>query len=878
MTQPYNWYDMGPVWPPGGGALAVPGIEDFAASSPVNQLAHFTLTAGDYVVVRTVFTAGSTMGICSDNDADNQYASGSPGPGIYVFGPATQTGGYIIYAWAPGYDAGLTGSGDYAVIHPWATSTYYRPGSVIVDTGHFHIRLPETLQRFSNPVGVSHVSNFHTSAPGFATDGSFSQDGTYIVEPIGFWKDLGTAPNFSTLVQTWQANHSYPVPGPFGPTDYGVAVVQPSIPNGHRYISDAGFTRTTGPVEPIWPTQTGLDIINILEPYTGFMWVNPEFTYVPGSMTVLYNDQWEVPHGISPIYNGWIDGWSNGRYLPETRPPHWGSLFLGPGYNPDFYVQCYGGDPTTGTFTVAFRGATTPDLAWDITMADLLAALEALSTIGVGNIDYYNDLGDIITDNQYLEWTMIGDLGYQYIPVTDWTVVDSTDGVVVMDYGNQGIGGMKPSQPGDFLALYYTPGSGTPIIDKPVPAFSVDVPFAFPGWTQVAAENTDATVPSGTRVRFGVDVRWVEKTISGTFTCDIAEFGSNPSGGTAKTCQIVGHAAQFTDLSSNTPTSWFWDFGDGVTSTEQNPLHVFPIGEFDVELSAINAGGSQGPLVKTKLVLVPDPGARATVPDDGFVFSDIGTVWPPPLGAWRPNTYYPPGSVIIDSNGDTQVSYPDYVGMSGPDEPIWSWAGSYTGDSTTNQYWFNIGAVQTGPEFDASGYVYTWEAGSSYNGYDSVAIVKPLTPNGHYYAVDSNYGWSGATEPEWGEPVRGHDVFVFGYSGEWTLQYKAVAGSASVYRAGVLMTEGVNWHFATTNGAPDGTWVQWDGAGWATGQIVEVYYTPDDTQRLGNLIIPGVGDVDPGNGNDLGTFHAAAGDTFWNEVTTAISIGAGFVT
>jgi hypothetical protein len=32
----------------------------------------------------------------------------------------------------------------------------------------------------------------------------------------------------------------------------------------------------------------------------------------------------------------------------------------------------------------------------------------------------------------------------------------------------------------------------------------------------------------------------------------------------------------FSDLSQGNPTAWFWDFGDGETSTEQNPVHFFP--------------------------------------------------------------------------------------------------------------------------------------------------------------------------------------------------------------------------------------------------------------------------------------------------------------
>ena len=34
---------------------------------------------------------------------------------------------------------------------------------------------------------------------------------------------------------------------------------------------------------------------------------------------------------------------------------------------------------------------------------------------------------------------------------------------------------------------------------------------------------------------------------------------------------------QFTDISTGNPTSWFWDFGDGTTSSEQNPVHPYPI-------------------------------------------------------------------------------------------------------------------------------------------------------------------------------------------------------------------------------------------------------------------------------------------------------------
>lgn len=50
---------------------------------------------------------------------------------------------------------------------------------------------------------------------------------------------------------------------------------------------------------------------------------------------------------------------------------------------------------------------------------------------------------------------------------------------------------------------------------------------------------------------------------------------------------------QFTDTSAGGPTTWAWDFGDGATSTQQNPTHVWAApGSFSVRLTAGNASGS----------------------------------------------------------------------------------------------------------------------------------------------------------------------------------------------------------------------------------------------------------------------------------------------
>jgi PKD repeat protein len=61
---------------------------------------------------------------------------------------------------------------------------------------------------------------------------------------------------------------------------------------------------------------------------------------------------------------------------------------------------------------------------------------------------------------------------------------------------------------------------------------------------------------------------------------------------------------QFTDLSTKSPTSYLWKFGDGTTSTEQNPNHIYTKrGNYTVTEIVKNSAGSNT-MVKTKYILV----------------------------------------------------------------------------------------------------------------------------------------------------------------------------------------------------------------------------------------------------------------------------------
>ncbi|MBI2919120.1 MAG: PKD domain-containing protein [Chloroflexi bacterium] len=67
-------------------------------------------------------------------------------------------------------------------------------------------------------------------------------------------------------------------------------------------------------------------------------------------------------------------------------------------------------------------------------------------------------------------------------------------------------------------------------------------------------------------------------------------------------------AISFTDTSTGNPTSWSWDFGDGTSSTLQNPTKVYALpGSYNATLTVTNAAGSAstGQTVGISGALVP---------------------------------------------------------------------------------------------------------------------------------------------------------------------------------------------------------------------------------------------------------------------------------
>jgi PKD repeat protein len=89
----------------------------------------------------------------------------------------------------------------------------------------------------------------------------------------------------------------------------------------------------------------------------------------------------------------------------------------------------------------------------------------------------------------------------------------------------------------------------------------------------------------------------------------IANFNAKPRSGDGPL------VVQFTDATTGHVSSRLWDFGDGTTSTEQNPIHTYTFrdtGNFTVSLTVTGLGGTDTE-TKTKYIHLNTPPIRVNI-------------------------------------------------------------------------------------------------------------------------------------------------------------------------------------------------------------------------------------------------------------------------
>lgn len=151
----------------------------------------------------------------------------------------------------------------------------------------------------------------------------------------------------------------------------------------------------------------------------------------------------------------------------------------------------------------------------------------------------------------------------------------------------------------DWLEIYDGPSTASPLIDR---YCNDNIPTTL---SSTGASVTIVFHSDGGVTHAGFEMNW---QCNLSTVPPVANFSSDVD----TTC--VGMVS-FTDLSTNGPTQWDWDFGDGNTSTIQSPMHTYTTsGDYTVTLTVTNAFGNDVMTV-TNMIHVNLPVAPTTTGD-----------------------------------------------------------------------------------------------------------------------------------------------------------------------------------------------------------------------------------------------------------------------
>ncbi|HNO70530.1 MAG TPA: PKD domain-containing protein, partial [Bacteroidia bacterium] len=221
-------------------------------------------------------------------------------------------------------------------------------------------------------------------------------------------------------------------------------------------------------------------------------------------------------------------------------------------------------------------------------------------------------------------------------------------------------------------------------------------------------------------------------TCGGTTPAPVANFTASATTITA------GSSVNFTDLSTNTPTSWSWSFQGGTpaTSTVKNPTVSYSVaGTYSVALTATNAGGSNTKSVNGYITVTTGGGVtinmkngtetscNGTLYDDGgatgnYLNSKAYTLVIQPAGATSVTINF--SQWAVENNYDFLRIY-NGTSTSAPQLGN-GWSGTSPGTVTANSGAMTLRFTSDG-YVNAAGWKATWSCTNSFTEGDAVRIL-----------------------------------------------------------------------------------------------------------------------------------------------------------
>jgi PKD repeat protein len=317
---------------------------------------------------------------------------------------------------------------------------------------------------------------------------------------------------------------------------------------------------------------------------------NGHGTHTSGIFGMITNDG----YGMCGVAGGWGSGsqavYGNGVRIMPLRM----------GYSYNYLGQEYGVvlmDAAAEAFYYgANNGARIASCSWGssnsggiATAATYFLNAGGIIFVAAGNAnnetaDYLNNRGDCVS----VAATDENDNGASFTTYGTWVDICAPGNNIYSTYHDHT----------DPNTNYWASMSGTSMATPMAAGVAALIWSYNPTWTAAqvksqlysSADNIDAYLSSKYIGKMGAGrINAYNAVNTGPPPPPVAQFSGSPTSGT------VPLTVNFTDMSTGSITSWSWTFGDGGTSTAQNPSHQYTsAGTYTVSLTVTGPGGSDG--------------------------------------------------------------------------------------------------------------------------------------------------------------------------------------------------------------------------------------------------------------------------------------------
>lgn len=244
---------------------------------------------------------------------------------------------------------------------------------------------------------------------------------------------------------------------------------------------------------------------------------------------------------------------------------------------------------------------------------------------------------------------------------------------------------------------------------------------------------------------------------------------------------VFDDTVYFTDHSANKPTSWEWDFGDGTTSTKQNPSHVYTEkGNYSVKLVVTNEYGDNELLIEGCITVLIKYDTVTDYDGNTYRTVKIGEQW------WMTEnlrvTHYADGTPIPHVESDSvwkKMNISDKAYCIYPDKKdygaYYTWAAAMNGAESSNTNPSGVqGVCPEGwhlPSLEEWNELENYVASKGFKVIEGVALSS-VTYDKYNYIPNDDFGFCAKNTGT----RRGNGIWGDEYYGFW---WTSVLGSSS---------------------------------------------------------------------------------------------------